>query len=230
MLAPRRLVCVLLLAAACPAAVPATAAEESARSVATYVVVEAARDRDAARALLAYAAGTRRDAGARRVLVLSELDRPGKFVLLESWRDEAAWNAHAGGPVRQSLLEALQPHLLAPFDERVGLPTQAEGDLAEPRGALHVVLHVDVLQPGVDAIGGMLREAARAAALVPGAIAFEVAAQAAKRNHLTVHQVWASRAAYAAYTASAGAKEFRARFNPVKGAVYDDRLFTLVGP
>lgn len=222
--------CSVLLWVACLWAGPVPAADDSARSVATYIAVEAARDGEAAAALRAYAARTRRDAVAHRVLLLREVGRPGQFVLLESWRDEAAWSAHASGSVRQSLLSALQPILIAPFDERVGLPVQPEGALDEPRGALHVVLHIDVLSPGADSIVGTLQEAARSAARMPGAIAFEVAPQINKRNHLTVHQVWASRAAYEAYVASPGAREFRSRFNLVKGAVYDDRLFTLVAP
>lgn len=207
-----------------------TAAEPAARSVATYVSVEPGQDRAAAAILRSYAADTRRDAAATRVLVLAEIGRPGQFVLLESWRDEPAWNAHVAGKVRQALAGQLQALLIAPFDERVGLPMQAEVTLPYSREAVHVVLHVDVLSPGVDTIQEALREAARTAALVPGVIAYESAPQFNKRNHFTVHQVFASRAAYSAYVASAGAKEFRARFHQIKGAVYDDRLYQLLTP
>jgi len=225
-----RIVLALLFFATGIAPAPAPAASEAARSVATYIAVEAARNGQAAAALLDYAALVRRDPAALRVLVLSELDRPGQFVLLESWRDETGWAAHASGAVRHALEGALQPILLAPFDDRLGLPMQAESSLQEPRGAVHVVLHVDVTGPGIDTMPDNLREAARNAARIPGAIAYEVATQSNKRNHFTVHQVWASQAAYNAYVASPGAKEFRARFNVAKGAIYDDRLFSLISP
>lgn len=209
---------------------PGPTSTDGQRSVASYVAVEAGQDASAALALKAYAARVRLDPAAQRVLLLTEIGRPGQFVLLESWRDEAAWLAHAAAPSRQALEQTLQPILLAPFDDRLGLPMQREAAASEPRDALHVVLHVDVTGTGIDTMPETLRETAGKALRMPGAIAFEIATQSNKRNHFTVHQVWASRAAYDAYNASATAKEFRARFHQVKGAVYDDRLFTQIPP
>ncbi len=219
-----------LTAVVAVAQAPGPASSEGLRSVASYVAVEAGQDAAAAAALKAYAARVRLDPAAQRVLLLAEIGRPGQFVLLESWRDETAWLAHAAAPSRQTLEQALQPILLAPFDDRLGLPMQRETPASEPRDAVHVVLHVDVTGTGIDTMPETLRETAGKALRMPGAIAFEIATQSNKRNHFTVHEIWASRAAYDAYNASAAAKGFRARFHQVKGAVYDDRLFTQIPP
>jgi quinol monooxygenase YgiN len=226
------LLCLMALVAVAQAPGPASPSPspDGQRSVASYVAVEAGQDAAAVTALKAYAAGVRLDPAAQRVLLLTEIGRPGQFVLLESWRDEAAWLAHAAAPSRRALEQALQSFLLAPFDDRLGLPMQREAPASEPRDALHVVLHVDVTGTGIDTMPETLRETAGKALRMPGAIAFEIATQSNKRNHFTVHEIWASRAAYDAYNASATAKEFRARFHQVKGAVYDDRLFTQILP
>jgi quinol monooxygenase YgiN len=121
------------------------------------------------------------------------------------------------------MTQQLAPILVAPVDERVGLPM---GPPAANSGALHVIVHVDVIPDGKDMAAGWLAEVARAARAMPGSIGFEVATQDGRPNHFQIHQTWSGRAAYDAFVASEASKTFRANVMAVKGAIYDDRLFT----
>jgi quinol monooxygenase YgiN len=204
--------------------------EVVARSVATYLEVEVAHSPQAKAELRDYAASTRGAAGATRVQLLSQLDRPGRFVLIESWQNEAAWTAHEASKPRQALKTKLHSMLLAPLDERVGLPMQDEAYVSESRDAVHVVAHVDVAPNNREGGNEMLLAVAKAALAMPGALAYEIAIQANRTNHFTVHQVWNNLAAYNAHTTGAAIKDFRARFHLIKGSPYDDRLYKLETP
>src|SRR5690242_14847558 len=92
--------------------------------------------------LQALAAGSRREAGNAGYAVLHERGHPGRFAIIESWRDKAALDGHEAAAKAEE--DKMQPLLVAPSDRRVcaGL------DVAEAQGGgdaagVYVMTHVD---------------------------------------------------------------------------------------
>ena len=73
---------------------------------------------DTAKALLAYAVDSRKDAGALRIDVLVEGGR-NHFTLIEVWESRAAYDAHIGTDHTRAFREKLHPWLGSPYDERL---------------------------------------------------------------------------------------------------------------
>jgi quinol monooxygenase YgiN len=63
--------------------------------VATYVEIAAASVKDGAALLTQYRDASRKENGNMRAEVAREIGRPNRFVVLESWKDQAAFDAHA---------------------------------------------------------------------------------------------------------------------------------------
>nr|ASY01946.1 quinol monooxygenase [uncultured bacterium] len=74
---------------------------------------------DAAKALLAYGADSRKEAGALRIDVLVEAGR-NHFTLVELWESRAAYDAHVSSDHTRAFREKLHPMLGSPYDERLG--------------------------------------------------------------------------------------------------------------
>ncbi len=74
---------------------------------------------ETAKALLAYAVESRKDAGAVRVDVLVEAGRPNHFTLIEVWESHAAYDAHISKDHTRAFREKLHPWLGSPYDERL---------------------------------------------------------------------------------------------------------------
>src|SRR5690349_3088109 len=93
-----RLFFAVAMTAALPAYAQAPAQPAAAAPAATYAVtfVEtgAPSAPRAAAALRKFAAASRKEAGNSAFLVLRERGRPGRFVIVEAWRDPAALEAH----------------------------------------------------------------------------------------------------------------------------------------
>ena len=64
------------------------------RYIATYVDVAPASEAQALTLLRGYRDASRREDGNARANILQQIGRPGQLVVLEEWRDDAAWKAH----------------------------------------------------------------------------------------------------------------------------------------
>ena len=62
--------------------------------MATYVEVAAASAKDGAALLTQYRDASRKENGNMRAEVAREIGRPNRFVVLEVWKDQAAFDAH----------------------------------------------------------------------------------------------------------------------------------------
>jgi quinol monooxygenase YgiN len=71
------------------------------------------------KALLQYAAEGRREPGSLRFEVLQEAAQANHFILLETWRDRAAYDTHLGTAATIQFRDVLQPLIGAPFDVRL---------------------------------------------------------------------------------------------------------------
>src|SRR6185503_5116608 len=87
----------LLGMALLPAAFATAARAEGAAApihIATYVEVAAASVKDGVAALTQYRDASRKENGNMRAEVAREIGRANRFVVLESWKDQAAFDAH----------------------------------------------------------------------------------------------------------------------------------------
>jgi polar amino acid transport system substrate-binding protein len=198
----------------------AHAQQAKAAILATYFEALPGKSEQVAQALQAYAARLAAHAPAPRVDVLREIGRPNRLALVESWPQASAPDSAALAALQNSL----EPLLQAPSDARRHLA------LTKPlpgatKGPFHMLMHVDVVPAGADMAARELADQ-RAAVLAGGGLGFEAATQEGKPNHFAVHEIWPSRAAYAAYAASPPARHLRAQLATAKGALFDDRFFT----
>jgi quinol monooxygenase YgiN len=209
-----------------PAAVPENV---SPLYVATYIDVRPAAREEAAVLLRAHRDATRAEAGNLRTLVVRSVFRPGQFVMLTTWVDQKAWDAHLATSATVDARATLKSLRSAPMDDRLNR-TLSVGPLEDPgvRGAVYAVTHVDVVPQGREDAVAILKVLADANRQANGNLRYEVVQQANRPNHFTVFEIWRSRAAFDANIAAPAQREFRDRLGVMTGALYDERLYELL--
>jgi quinol monooxygenase YgiN len=114
--------------------------------IVTYFEVGAASASTTVGLLRQFAAATRKADGNAGFVALQEIGRPGRFAMVEVWRDKAALDAHAAAV--GGLRDKLQPLFASPLDIRTnsGLAVAGPAIGAEPGAgnAVYVLTHVDV--------------------------------------------------------------------------------------
>jgi quinol monooxygenase YgiN len=214
---------------------PATTPPESPYAV-TYIEVEPAQA-DASRRLLARYQEALKDKGALEFTVLEQMGRPNHFAIVERWPSAKAREDNAASAPGQAFRSALTPLLIAPYDERlhftlsvgapsVGAPSSGT-TLAMPAG-LFVVTHVDIVPPKRDDGVAAVRTLAERSAGKAGNVRFDALVQASRLNHLTLVEAWTDAAAQEAHSAASSTRSFRTVLGPMSGALYDERLYTLL--
>ena len=187
-----------------------------------------AKEAEAGRtALVRYEAALERQRGCLAVELFAQADRPGHFAVLETWVDQAAFDARDAAAKRQ-LMEALQPIRVSDYDERpykslTLAPAKAVG--AGTRNAF-VVAHVDVA-PNTQA-PMLLQQLAQASRQEPGNLRFDVLQHAMRGNHFTVIEGWQNQDALDAHAATAHARAYRDALQPLTGSPLDERVYTAI--
>src|SRR5712671_3045022 len=146
----------LLFALALPLAAMTTARAQDAADPTVYMVtyidvMPATRESDAG-FLRQLAIASRKDAGAARYEVFQRGAPSNQFAIIEIWKDQASFDAHAAAAHVKTFRQQIEPHLVAPIDERpyVGLAVGPKDSAAIPRGATVAISHVDVVPPKKD--------------------------------------------------------------------------------
>ena len=185
-----------------------------------------AKETEAGRAALArYRAVLERQPGCLAVELFAQTERPGHFAVLETWRDQAAFDARDAAAKRQ-LMEALQPIRVSDYDERPYKPltlAPAKGADADARNAF-VVAHVDVA-PNTQA-PMLLQQLAEASRQEPGNLRFDVLQHAMRGNHFTVIEQWQDQDALDTHVATAHARAYRDALQPLTGSPLDERVYS----
>ncbi|HZK90706.1 MAG TPA: antibiotic biosynthesis monooxygenase [Stellaceae bacterium] len=216
---------------------PARAQQPATPSVyaATYFDVSPDGARKAAGMLRQFAAATRKEDGNAELTVLHEAGRPGRFAIVEGWRDKAAFEAH--GAAMKALGGRLQPLVLSPFDARPFVPLSVTGPVTGPvaapagaatAGAVYVLTHVDVFPAGKDEVAAMVKQLAEDSRREVGALRFDALVWDGHPNHFHLIEAWSDRKAREAHAAADHTKAFRAKLVPFEGAFYDERLYQVV--
>jgi len=146
-------------------------------------------------------------------------------VILESWKDQQAFDAHVATAHHKQFREKVAPHLIAPIDDRFSVPTLLAPSQPVHGGVVYVVTHVDV--PGgvrdkglaaLTALSGPSRKDA-------GNLRFDVVHQKNRTNYFTVVEVWKDQRANDAHELAAHTRAFRNALTPITGALYDQRWY-----
>ena len=223
-----RLTIQLLFAMALLPALGAAARAEGAAPihVATYIEIVAASVKDGAALLTQYRDASRKENGNMRAEVAREIGRPNRFVVLEVWKDQAAFEAHGKSASTSAFRDKLKTIHGAPHDERVhNTLNVGPNDAAGSKGAIIVVSHVDVPPPRKDECIAALNPLADGSRKGGGSQRFEVVQQTSRPNHFTVVEAWKDKKAYDASRSADAQRAFRDKLGPMLGALYDERLY-----
>jgi quinol monooxygenase YgiN len=186
---------------------------------------------DAGRAALeAYRDATRQQTGCIAVELFAQAGRPGHFAVLETWRNQAAFDARDASAKRQ-LMDALQPIRISDYDERPYKPLTLAADKGiggvRTQG-MFVISHVDVA-PNTQA-PALLQKLADASRQEAGNLRFDVIQHIQRANHFTVVEHWQSQAALDTHVAAAHTREYRDALAPLTGSPLDERAYTPLDP
>ncbi len=183
-----------------------------------------------ARALHRFEATTRKETGNEGVAALRESRRPGRFAIVETWRDKTALDAGQKG--LETLSASLQTRLIAPFDIRPCVALDVAGTAPNSEGAgrraLYVLTHVDVIPTYKDEAIGLVKGLLAAGRQDHGNLIFDAVQQGNRPNHMFLVEAWEARGAFNEYVASAPARTFREKLLPLQGALYDERLYEAI--
>jgi quinol monooxygenase YgiN len=95
---------------------------------------------------------------------------------------------------------------------------------------LYAVTHVDIIGGGgnLDEAIKLIQEYVADSQKDPGAVRIEFLQHEKRRNHFTLVEVWQTKDAFEAHTASARTKQFREKLHPLLGSPFDERLHSLL--
>ena len=113
----RRVIGLLSIVFLASCAITAQAPDTSLHAVSYVDVVPASRG-PAVAAFKQYRDSSRKDEGYVRLELFEQIGRPGHFAILETWRDQKAWDAHGMAAHTQHLMSALQPIRSSGYDQR----------------------------------------------------------------------------------------------------------------
>jgi quinol monooxygenase YgiN len=221
----------LLFALALPLAAMTTAHAQDAGDptvyMVTYIDVTPASRASDAGLLRQLAAASRKDAGVVRYEVFQRSAPSNQFAVIEIWKDQASYDAHAAAAHVKTFRQQIEPHLVAPIDERpyVGLAVGPKDGAAIPSGGLVAISHVDVIPPKKDDGIGALKTLADPTRKDKGNLRYDVYQQKTRPNHFTVIEVWSNQKAVDDHEIVAHNKDFRKVLSSATGALYDQRWF-----
>ena len=192
---------------------------------ATYVEVLPSAIKDGGALLKQYRDASLKDAGNFRMELVQEIGRASRFAVLAIWADQKAFEAHGKSAHAGQFRDKLRAIHAAPYDERVhsGMAVGAR-DALRP-GSVAVLTHVDVPPPLKDAVVPMLQQLSGDSRKEAGNQRFEVQQQGNRPNHFTVVEIWADQKARDAHVMAAHTRQFRDKFGPMSGALYDERIY-----
>jgi quinol monooxygenase YgiN len=177
---------------------------------------------------------SRREAGNLEFTTLQEMNRPNRFVIMEGWQSQAAYDAHDKGAAMSQFQAALKPIRNSPTNPHTILPfANAASPRVIPPGALYMVEHVDFRggDPGVaEAAVAFVKALAEASQKEPGALRYDIYRRPAPRiNHYEVVSAWTDAKAFDAHESAAHTMAFRnatAQGERVwRVNLYDQRLY-----
>jgi quinol monooxygenase YgiN len=205
----------------------ADASSDAAVYVVSYLEVMPPSAGEAAALLRQYREASHTDEGYVRLEVLQQSGRPDHFAIVELWKDQKTCEAHARAAHTRQFHEQLRPLRVSPYDERSHTGLAMGSTLAtRVEGATYVVVHADAIPPAKDEAVALLKQLAEASRQDDGGVRFEVLQQSSRPNHFTLVEIWKDQKACEAHAMAAHTRQFREKFQPLSGSLYDERLYT----
>jgi quinol monooxygenase YgiN len=176
---------------------------------------------------------SRREAGNLEFTTLQETSRPNRFVIMEGWQNQAAYEAHDKGATMSEFQAALMPIRNSPTNPHTLLPFANAGPRTIPPGVLYMVEHVDFRggDPAVaEAAVAYVKALAESSQKEAGALRYDIYRRPAPRiNHYEVVAAWTDAKAFDAHETAAHTVQFRnatAQGGRVwRVNLYDQRLY-----
>jgi quinol monooxygenase YgiN len=188
----------------------------------SYVEVKPSARTNAIGVLKGYREATHRDPANIRLELFEQADRPGHFVIVETWKTMAAFDAKA--LQRQQLTDAIESMRISGWDTRpYKTLTVASGTAEATSKSLYVISHVDVSPD--PKIAGLLSALATASRLEEGNIRFDVLLHTMRSNHFEVIETWQSQRALDNHAAAAHTKKYRDDLQASLGSPLDERVY-----
>ena len=194
--------------------------------VATYVEVVRGSAKDGAKLLAQYRDASRKENGNMRAEVAHEIGRPNRFVVLETWKDQAAFDAHGKSAGTAAFRDKLKAIHAGPYDERMHNSLNVGPNDAPARKGAVIVVTMSTCRRRARTSASRRsirspRRAARAAATSASRCSSSRAARTTSpwwRPGRTRRPMTRSRSADAQ-------RQFRDKLGPMLGALYDERLY-----
>jgi quinol monooxygenase YgiN len=170
-------------------------------------------------------------AGNLEFTILQEASRPNRFVIVEGWKDQAAFEAHTKSADTARFNFTLEAIRNSPPNQHV-LRDYADGPArGRPgNGAIHMVEHID-FSPRLNATSEpALKALAQSSWNDAEVVRYDIYQEPPPHsNHYSVVAVWANRKAYDAHEAAAYTRQFRAvTAMPARANLYDQRLYNFL--
>jgi quinol monooxygenase YgiN len=184
-----------------------------------------------------YRDASRREGANLEFTVLQETDRPNRFVIMEGWKDQGAFEAHDKGAAKAEFEGALKPIRNSPPDRHMLQPyANAPSPSAPASGALYMVEHVDFLggDPSIaETAQPLMRALADASKKEDGVVRYDVYRQPPPRiNHYEVIAAWKDAKAFDAHETAAQTRQFRGATaqgsHTWRANLYDQRLYKVL--
>jgi quinol monooxygenase YgiN len=194
--------------------------------VVSYIEAAPSSHTSVANALKQLATASRKDDGNMRYEILQRTAPGNQFAIVSTWKNQAAYDAHATAAHTKEFRDKNRPHLISAIDDRAHNALEiGAGDLKGAPGAIYVVTHVDVPPPRKDECIAALKALVADSRKEANAVRFEVFQQTSRPNHFTVVEVWKSEKAYDDHITAPHTIKFRDQLTPMSGALYDERLY-----
>jgi quinol monooxygenase YgiN len=188
----------------------------------SYVEVMPSSTAKAIAALKQYRDASRQQEGYVRYDLFEQVGRPGHFAIVETWRNQSAFDARAAAS-RKPLLDALQAIRVSDYDQRpYKTLTVGSAPPTASNRTISVVTHVDVSQD--PRVPTMLRRLAETSRQEEGNLRFDVMQHTMRANHFTVIETWQNQKALDAHIAAAHTKQYRDELAPMTGSPLDERV------
>src|SRR5215475_11148450 len=132
-----------------------------------------------------------KEPGVLEFAVMQEVNRPDQFMIVEGWKDEAAFKAHEKGANASLFNFALEAIRTYPPNQFVVRPFATSAAKPAPAGAVHMIEHVDLIPPRLAEVQPALKALAEASQKEPRALRFDIYQVSAPRtNHFAIIGAW----------------------------------------
>jgi quinol monooxygenase YgiN len=177
---------------------------------------------------------SRRENANLEFTVLQETSRPNRFVIMEGWKDQGAFEAHDKGAAKAEFEGALKPIRNSPLDRHMLQPYANAPSPATPAaGALYMVEHVDFLggDPAIaERAQPLVKGLAETSKKEDGVVRYDIYRQPPPRiNHYEVIAAWKDAKAFDTHETAPHTLQFRGATAQGSGAwranLYDQRLY-----